>query len=52
MKSIVIGNIEFEVELSVKSSIGVLHVMKSAKCLETGVVYTKEKANHYYRIYS
>ncbi len=52
MKTLVIGNMKFEVEFSVNSPVGVISIMKSAECLETGVSYEKEKANHYYRLYS
>lgn len=52
MTTLTLGNIKFEVEVSVKSPVGMIHIMKSAECLETGVVYSKEKANEYYRMYS
>ena len=52
MKNLVIGNIEFNIELVVGSPVGQLIVMRSAKCLQTGRVYNKDKANEYYRLYS
>lgn len=52
MKTLVIGNIEFNIELVVGSSVGELIIMKSAICLQTGAVYNKKKANEYYRLYS
>ena len=52
MNTLVIGNIEFNIELVVGSPIGQLTIMHSAKCLETGVVYNKKQANKYYRLYS
>ena len=52
MKNLVIGNIEFDIELIVGSPVGQLIIMHSAKCLETGTVYNKKKANEYYRLYS
>ena len=52
MKTLVIGNIEFNIELIVGSPIGQLTIMQSAKCLETGTAYNKKKANEYYRLYS
>ena len=52
MKILVIGNIEFNIEMIVGSPIGQSTIMHSAKCLETGTVYSKKKANEYYRLYS
>ena len=52
MKSLVIGNIEFNIEMSVGSPVGQLIIMHSAKCLETGAIYNKKQANKYYRLYS
>ena len=52
MKILVIGNIEFNIEMIVGSPVGQLIIMHSAKCLETGTVYNKKKANEYYRLYS
>ena len=52
MKNLVIGNIEFNIELVVGSPVGQLIVMRSAKCLQTGEVYNKKQANEYYRLYS
>lgn len=52
MKNLVIGNIEFTIELVVGSPVGQLIVMRSAKCLQTGAVYNKKQANEYYRLYS
>ena len=52
MKTLVIGNIEFNIEMIVGSPVGQLIIMHSAKCLETGTVYNKKKANEYYRLYS
>ena len=52
MKNLVIGNIEFNVEIVVGSPIGQLIIMHSAKCLQTGTIYNKEQANKYYRLYS
>lgn len=52
MKTLVIGNIEFNIEMIVGSPVGQLTIMQSAKCLETGAVYNKKKANEYYRLYS
>ena len=52
MKTLVIGNIEFNVELIVGSPVGQLIIMHSAKCIQTGRVYNKDKANEYYRLYS
>ena len=52
MKTLVIGNIEFNIELIVGSPVGQLTIMHSAKCLETGTVYNKKQANKYYRLYS
>ena len=52
MNAITLGNMKFEVEVSVNSPAGVIRVMKSAECLQTGIVYSKEKANKYYRMYS
>ena len=52
MKKLVIGNIEFNIELIVGSPVGQLIIMHSAKCLETGTVYNKKQANEYYRLYS
>ena len=52
MKNLVIGNIEFTIELVVGYPVGQLIVMRSAKCLQTGVVYNKKQANEYYRLYS
>ena len=52
MKTLVIGNIEFNIEVILESPVGQLIIMHSAKCLETGTVYNKRKANEYYRLYS
>ena len=52
MLNLVIGNIEFNIELVVGSPVGQLTIMHSAKCLETGTIYNKKKANEYYRLYS
>ena len=52
MKNLVIGNIEFNIEMIVGSPVGQLTIMQSAKCLETGTIYNKKKANEYYRLYS
>ena len=52
MKTLVIGNIEFNIEMFLGSPVGQLIIMHSAKCLQTGVVYNKEKSNEYYRLYS
>ena len=52
MKTLVIGNIEFNIELVVGSPIGQLIIMHSAECLETGTVYNKKQANEYYILYS
>mgnify|MGYP000544197685 FL=1 len=52
MLNLVIGNIEFNIELVVGSPVGQLNIMQSAKCLETGTIYNKKKANEYYRLYS
>ena len=52
MKNLVIGNIEFNIEMIVSSPVGQLTIMHSAKCLETDTVYSKKKANEYYRLYS
>ena len=52
MKTLVLGNIEFNIELVVGSPIGQLIIMHSAKCLETGTIYNKKQANEYYRLYS
>ena len=52
MKTLVIGNIEFNIEMIVGSPVGQLIIMHSAKCLQTGTVYGKEQANKYYRLYS
>ena len=52
MKILVIGNVEFNIDFVVDSPIGQLIIMHSAKCLETGIVYNKKKANEYYRLYS
>ena len=52
MKTLVIGNIEFNIGMIVGSPIGQLTIMHSAKCLETGTVYNKKQANEYYRLYS
>ena len=52
MLNLVIGNIEFNIELVVGSPVGQLIIMQSAKCLETGTIYNKKKANEYYRLYS
>ena len=52
MKTLVIGNIEFNIDMIVGSPVGQLTIMHSAKCLETGTVYNKKKANEYYRLYS
>ena len=52
MKTLTIGNIEFNIELIVCSPVGQLIIMRSAKCLETDTVYNKKKANEYYRLYS
>ena len=52
MKNLVIGNIEFTIEMIVGSPAGQLIIMRSAKSLETGTVYNKKKANEYYRLYS
>ena len=52
MKTLVIGNIEFNIEMIVGSPVGQLIIMRSAKCLETGALYDKEQANRYYRLYS
>lgn len=43
MKTLAIGNIEFNIEMIVGSPVGQLIIMHSAKCLETGVVYGKKK---------
>ena len=52
MKNLVIGNIEFDIEMIVDSPVGQLIIMHSAKCLETGTVYNRKQANEYYRLYS
>ena len=52
MKNLVIGNIEFDIEMIVGSPVGQLIIMRSAICLETGTLYDKEQANKYYRLYS
>ena len=52
MLNLVIGNIEFNIEMIVGSPVGQLTIMHSAKCLETGTIYNKKKANEYYRLYS
>ena len=52
MKTLVIGNINFNIEMIVGSPVGQLIIMHSAKCLQTGRVYNKEQANKYYRLYS
>ena len=52
MLNLVIGNIEFNIALVVGSPVGQLTIMQSAKCLETGTIYNKKKANEYYRLYS
>ncbi len=52
MKNLVIGNIEFNIEMIIGSPIGQLIIMHSAKCLETDTAYSKKKANEYYRLYS
>ena len=52
MKTLAIGNIEFNIEMIVGSPVGQLIIMHSAKCLETGTVYNKKKANEYYWLYS
>ena len=52
MKTLIIGNIEFNIEMIVGSPVGQLIIMHSAKCLETGAAYGKEQANRYYRLYS
>ena len=52
MKTLVIGNIEFRIDMIVGSPVGQLIIMHSAKCLETGTVYNKVQANKYYRLYS
>ena len=52
MKTLVIGNIEFNIELVLGSPVGQLVIMHSAKCLQTGAVYNKKQANEYYRLYS
>ena len=52
MLNLVIGNIEFNIEMIVGSPVGQLIIMRSAKCLETGTIYNKKKANEYYRLYS
>ncbi len=52
VQKLVIGNIEFNIEMIVGSPVGQLIIIHSAKCLETGTVYTKKKANEYYRLYS
>lgn len=52
MKKLILGNIEFNVELVLGSPVGQLLIMGSAMCLETGQVYNKEQANKYYRLYS
>lgn len=52
MKKLILGNIEFNVELVLGSPVGQLLIMGSAMCLETGKVYNKEQANKYYRMYS
>lgn len=52
MKTFIVGNIEFNIEIVVNSPIGQLIVMHSAKCLETGIIYNKKQANKYYRLYS
>ena len=52
MKTLIIGNIEFNIEMIVGSPVGQLIIMHSAKCLETGTVYNKKQANEYYRLYS
>ena len=52
MKTLVIGNIEFNIEVILGSPAGQLIIMHSAKCLETGVTYNKKQANEYYRLYS
>ena len=52
MKTLTIGNIEFNIELIVGSPVGQLIIMHSAKCIQTGRVYNKDKANKYYRLYS
>ena len=52
MKTLVIGNIEFNIEMILGSPIGQFIIMHSAKCLQTGVVYNKKKANEYYRLYA
>ena len=52
MKTLTIGNIEFNIELIVGSPVGQLIIMHSAKCLESGTIYNKDKANKYYKLYS
>ena len=52
MKTLVIGNIEFNIEMIVGSPVGQLTIMHSAKCLETGTVYNKKKANEYFMVSS
>ena len=52
MKNLVIGNIEFNIEMIVGSPVGQLIIMHSAKCIQTGRTYNKDKANEYYRLYS
>ena len=52
MKKLVIGNIEFNIEMIVGSPVGQLIIIHSAKCLETGTIYNKKRANEYYRLYS
>lgn len=43
MKNLVIGNIEFNIEMIVGSPVVQLIIMHSAKCLETGTIYNKKK---------
>ena len=52
MKKLILGNIQFNIELVVNSPVGELIIMHSAVCLQTGKFYDKKQANEYYRLYS
>ena len=52
MKKLILGNIQFNIELVVNSPAGELIIMQSALCLQTGKVYNKKEANKYFRLYS
>ena len=48
----ILGNIQFDIEIVLNTPSGQIYLMKSAKCLETNTVYSKEQANRFYMLYS